>query len=379
MNSLPVITIFVRHSANCPYKEDPTYKRCSCKKHLRWFQNGKQHVKPTKQRTWAAAEDARRQLEKIWTANEQGEGLRPDAKQETITDKVKSFLEKKRSENLSPATIRKYEQQLPLFDNFLAVRNKFTPNSVTPTDVVEFRSSWKWADLTKIKAQQNLKSFIRFAFSKHNRQDLLDVLGDIKQTEAGIERRKPKPLSDDERRQLLNQVPITFADEQHKIPKIQMFIKAATSLGLSSIDMVKLRRRDVERAKNGILEIKRQKTKRPARPRMDPKLRAELLALANGNPEFIFWGGDTLTESATGWWQADLRRLFDDAGLWIKGNLSHRFRDTAVDRWLGQGASMTDVAAMLGDTLAVTEKHYADLASDRMIERLAKVPALSGD
>ena len=62
------------------------------------------------------------------------------------------------------------------------------------------------------------------------------------------------------------------------------------------------------------------------------------------------------------------------AGVYIPGNLSHRFRDTAVDFWLGAGCSMTEVAAMLGDTVATTEHHYADLASGRMKERLSKIP-----
>jgi hypothetical protein len=63
-----------------------------------------------------------------------------------------------------------------------------------------------------------------------------------------------------------------------------------------------------------------------------------------------------------------------NTGVWIKGNLSHRFRDTAVDFWLGAGCSMTEIAAMLGDTVAIVEKHYADSASKRMEERLARVP-----
>ena len=43
-----------------------------------------------------------------------------------------------------------------------------------------------------------------------------------------------------------------------------------------------------------------------------------------------------------------------------------------MDFWLGQGCGLPEIAAMLGDTVAVVEKHYADLASKRMTERLAK-------
>ena len=41
---------------------------------------------------------------------------------------------------------------------------------------------------------------------------------------------------------------------------------------------------------------------------------------------------------------------------------------------LGAGCDMTTIAALLGDSVAVAEKHYADLASARMRERLATVP-----
>ena len=62
----------------------------------------------------------------------------------------------------------------------------------------------------------------------------------------------------------------------------------------------------------------------------------ELLSVANGNPEFVFWSGAAgLPTSVATNWQADLRVLMEDAGVWIKGNLSHRFRDTVVDFWLG--------------------------------------------
>ena len=108
-----------------------------------------------------------------------------------------------------------------------------------------------------------------------------------------------------------------------------------------------------------------------------PGLRQELLTVINGNPRYVFWNGTSLPESATGLWQEDLRVLMKAANLWIKGNLSHRFRDTAVDFWLSQGVSLTDVAELLGDTVAIVERHYKDLDSKRQEERLAKLPVRS--
>ena len=111
----------------------------------------------------------------------------------------------------------------------------------------------------------------------------------------------------------------------------------------------------------------------------DHKWRAATYAtlLTYGGYKYIFWDGASKPTSAVGMWQADLREVMQKAGIWIKGNLSHRFRDTAVDFWLGEGCDMTEVAAMLGDTVAVCERHYANLASKRMEERLSKMPTRS--
>jgi hypothetical protein len=63
----PLITIFVRHAADCKYAGDEFCKRCNCHKHLRWSRNGKQYRRKSGSRTWAAAEDAKRRLEEELT------------------------------------------------------------------------------------------------------------------------------------------------------------------------------------------------------------------------------------------------------------------------------------------------------------------------
>ena len=75
--------------------------------------------------------------------------------------------------------------------------------------------------------------------------------------------------------------------------------------------------------------------------------------------------------------EARLRSLMMESGLDIKGNLSHRLRDTAVDFWLGAGWTLEEVADALGDTVAIVEKHYKEAASDRLEERIAKLPIRS--
>ncbi len=54
---------------------------------------------------------------------------------------------------------------------------------------------------------------------------------------------------------------------------------------------------------------------------------------------------------------AYFRRLFQRAG--VEGGHPHRFRDTFAVRMLEKGASLYDVAKLLGITVAVAERHYS--------------------
>jgi site-specific recombinase XerD len=127
--------------------------------------------------------------------------------------------------------------------------------------LIDYRAGWTWSDLTSIKAQQNLRGFIRICCKGNHRTDLLDSLGTLKETKQGRERRKPKPFTEKEIQKLLTQVPVTFSEEKVKIPRHQTMIRAMVSTGIAIVDAVQLQRHTLERAqKTGVLEVERQKT-----------------------------------------------------------------------------------------------------------------------
>src|SRR6266567_590205 len=290
-----VVVIFVRHRPNCEKAHFGAYHRgCDCPKFFRYSRAGRQRRESANTRSWASAEAHAKELEArlngASSPASDSSTASPAAKhnaQATIAQLVETFITRKESENINAATIRKLRYQLSLFEQFTASRTKFYPSDITPQDVIDFRASWKsWGDLTRIKAQQNLRGFLRFSCDG-NRQTVLDALGAIKQTRDGRERRKPKPLSETELKKLLAQVPKTFADEPQKIPLVIAFIKCAVSTGLACTDVVHLERRVLEAA-DGVLEIERRKTGRKATPRIDHALRDQLLTVMNGNPKFVF-------------------------------------------------------------------------------------------
>ncbi len=328
-----------------------------------------QHKESTGTRSWTAAEEWRQRKQKILDAQFLL-GITPDelpTAQGTIATAVAAFLDKKESENIGSSQRRKLQYQIGLFETFMSGRSKFFPKDITARDVLEFRSGWngEWSDLTKIKMQQNLRGFLRFCLTGEHRTEVMDALATIRETREGKERRKPKPFTEAEIQSILEKI---------TDPKMATLVRLMVSTGLAIRDAMQLERKNI---KDGWLRIERQKTDVSVRQKLDAALHRELMAVLNGNERYVFWHGNNLPESETTRLQLHMRKIMKSAGVYIKGNVFHRFRDTCVDYWLGAGWSLTDVAAGLGDTLVIVEKHYADLASKRMESRLEKLPTRS--
>jgi integrase len=364
---------FTRHRKSCPSVDrGEFFPRCDCPKFLRYYLNGRLRRPSAQTRTWSVAEEKAVELQ---TQLEKGNPItvRRETENPTIEQLVVTFIAAKQSEGVSQRRIKKLEYQLTCFERWMAERGRFYPHLITPTDLIGFRSSWdalRWQTTTKVKAQQNLRTFLRFC-CRENLSDLLSTLKTIRLSKEDHERLEPKPFTEREIKMLLTQIPRTFSPE--RVAQATLLVKFMLSTGLAIRDTLQLKRKDIS---NGWLRINRQKTHRPVRQSLDPAL-CELLLLGEG--EYVFWDGKFQVTSAVTAWQDDLRQLMQNAGLWIKGNTTHRFRDTAVDYWLGEGWSMTEVAAALGDTVAVTERHYASLASKRMESRLKKLPKRKWD
>jgi integrase len=383
-----VVTIYVRHNQECPHNNSPFYRGCHCSKWLRYSGDAclcrrtaqprkqhRQHKLAADTRSWAVAEDKRAELQRQLDSGVIA-SLTPtlDTKRPTIAQALNTFITAKESENISKDTIRKLRRQLGRFEQFMAERGKHFPSEITPTDLIDFRAGWSsWkSGVTKQKAQQNLRGFLR-SCCVENLPALLRALGTIKLTKADAARLEPKPFTDDEVHKLIAQVPKTFPGDTPRIERMPVLIRFMVATGLAIRDTIQLERAHIA---DGWLRLNRQKTGKAVTQRLDPDLHKELLAIAD-NHKFVFWNGTSQPTSATGSWQADLRTLMEDANLLIPGNLSHRFRDTAVDFWLAAGCTIVEVAALLGDTPTIVEKHYASLVSKRMQDTLAKLPVRS--
>jgi hypothetical protein len=127
-----------------------------------------------------------------------------------------------------------------------------------------------------------------------------------------------------------------------KVSRFTALIHLQVGTGLAVREAVQAERENI---KDGWLRIKRQKTGKDVVQKLDAGLHKELMAVLNGNPRYVFWDGNILPTSAVGIWLRHLRQIMSDAGLWTKGYLSQRFRDTFVDYMYGQGCSVGEIAA----------------------------------
>jgi integrase/recombinase XerD len=360
--SAPSITIFVRHSAVCSNRlEEEFFKRCNCRKHLRWFHNGSQHRQSAKTRSWSQAEVERRKLEACF--GEVGTPTIAPART-TIEQAIQTFIESKRNQGWASGVIKKYERELPRLEAFLTKRSKFFPSEIELRDLEAFRTTWEeWypSSATRQNVQARLRGFLRYCLEARW-IDRVPKLSSIKVNEVPT-----MPLSDDEYAKLLQQVATEFQDSG-KASKVHALIQLMKHSGLAITDSIMLERGKIEHdAKCYRIVTSRQKTGVHVSVPIPDDVAKEILAVLNGNPRYVFWGtGNGKVQTAVTNWQHDLRKLFR-ATFGKKTDFTpHCLRDTFAVDLLRKGVPLEEVSKLLGHkSIKTTEESYAKWVQSR--------------
>src|SRR5271168_2826792 len=146
VTAIPSIEIFVRHSADCSRHDNPTHKGCKCPKHLRWSHDGKQYRQAAKTRSWAIAEERRREMEARFKAADPSRPIEAvtidTTTRPTIQKAVELFLSDKRSQGLNDNFVKKYERELGRLFGFMKNQSRFFPHEMTVEDFTVFRAGW---------------------------------------------------------------------------------------------------------------------------------------------------------------------------------------------------------------------------------------------
>jgi integrase len=93
-----------------------------------------------------------------------------------------------------------------------------------------------------------------------------------------------------------------------------------------------------------------------------PDLKSELDKLPLNGGYYFLQGQSEKHYTQTDAWRTILNDAFKKD---IPGFHAHRFRHTAAVNWLASGLTMEEVAALLGNSVQVVEKHYASFCGAR--------------
>lgn len=359
MNAAPVITIFVRHNAECKYKGDEFEKRCRCRKHLRWSQNGKQFRSMARTRSWADAEKAKRDLE------DRLAGRTPETKPEenaTLMARcVEVFLQDKGVQGVTRKVIGKYKRELERLQVFCAKKGVYTVQGITREMLTAFCATWEEtypSSTTRAKVRERLRSFFRYCYEAQW-LSRIPALPKIK-----IDEPPTMPLTTEEYERLLDATYGVVPDPA-QAARVRALFGLMRHTGLAIRDALTLERNEIQYDKKKNLHrivTDRQKTNVHVSVPIQPDVAQELLHVLNGNPRYVFWSGDGEEESITkNWTKYYITPAFKAAGLHDGSHMkSHRLRDTFAVDLLQKGVPLEEVSKLLGhSSIKTTEKHYA--------------------
>ncbi len=352
-----VITIFVRHSEGCKYAGDEFCRRCNCRKHFRWTQNGKQYRRKAGTRSWEQADKKRRELEDQLAGRvteEKHEGL-------LLAQALETFDANKEAQGIKPRVRAMYKRELKRLREFSEARTLFTVRqALTIDNLIALRATWTpvyKSSYSRSVVQKHLNHFLRFCYNA-GWIDRIPKLSPIKVDEPETE-----PLTETEYAKIIKAA----------TGKTRTLIKLMRWSGLAIRDASTLQRTDLHFDKDkDIYKIIRERTKtgEPLYIPIPKDVAEEVIAVLNGSPVYVFWNrqkSDSSEYRHAGYMGELVADAFKDAGVQSDGHMvSHRLRATFAVDMLQKGVPLEHVSKLLGHkSVTTTERHYAKWVKGR--------------
>jgi len=358
----PTITIFVRHSADCKYQGDEFWKKCNCRKHLRWTQNGVQHRRKAGTRSWAEAENAKRDLE----AQLSGKAPEPGSQTKPLDEAIKTFIQDKTNQGVSKGVLGKYDRELERFNKFCTKHSVYAVQGINAELLTKFVATWQEqydSALTRSKVRERLRGFLRYCYQSEWLSRIPQV------SKIKVDQAPTLPLNEKQFEKLLDAVYGTLEDKTTQT-KVHALLQLMKNSGLAIRDALTLKREELlfDKAKKLYrVTTSRQKTGVHVSVPIPADVATELLEVLNGNPKYVFWSGNGLQESIAKNFQKHLKKVFEAAGLYTGDHMvSHRLRDTFAVNLLEKGVPLEEVSKLLGhESIKTTEHSYARWVKSR--------------
>src|ERR1022692_1583107 len=341
-----MIALFRRHQASCKLTSRKK-RNCRCPIWAEGTVHGQKIRRSLDLRDWEAANRLVREWEIYTPANSV-----------SVAEACKRFIADAKARHLREGSILKYGQAVkslnPLADKMM--------RQVSVDDVRSLRECWKISGLTMQKRLETIKAFFKFCVASGWIEK-----NPAESVKAPVVTQKPTmPFTDEEIRNILEALETKYL-EAHPFSsdlmkrKIRAFILVMLYSGIRISDCVFLRK---DRVKDGKLFIRTHKTNVPVWVPLPPEAVEGLGDCGPG--DFYFSTGAGKVKTWTTEWEERLKKVFVLAGMPYAH--SHMLRDTFSVRLLVKGVPLETVAALLGNTVNVCEKHYAPWVQARKDE-----------
>ena len=370
---IPSITIYVRHAADCPHAEEETWKRCNCRKHLRWTWEGKQLRRSAKTRSWAAAERAKRALEMQYETALAGEPAKDD-EPVTIEQAVAAFLADKTGAQAADNTISKYKLTLSRLQAFSTAQGLFFVREITLEHLSTWRATWSryyGSSFALRNNQSRLRAFFRYC--ENARWIAFNPARPLSAIKIRDEDYEVNPFTEAQVKKIISAIP--ECDHINKVnqERVRLVMLLQRWSGLSLVDATCLSREELVRAGGKYcVDTSRRKTGTRVNVPIPDWLGRELSRYGDKNQRHFFWTGTSTPKSVTGTYDKLYRKVFQKAR--IADGSSHRFRHRFAVALLEAGVDIRIVSRCLGHkNLATTEKFYAKWSTKQQSTLQAEV------
>jgi len=332
-----MLNLWRRHIGKCRQSTRTVVNKCSCPIWVEGSLHGAKVRRSLDLRSWEAAQKVVRDWEARQTVSV------------SLGEAFGRFLADCSARNLGVETVGKYDLLRREMTEAFGSR---PVDSVSVEDLSRFRESWKLGPLSASKKIERMRTFYRFCLDR----------GWCEKNPAKAVR-TPKvtqnptlPFSDDELVKIRESVD-AYPDRPHgRRVQLRAFILLLEHSGLRIRDVVTFSK---DKISGGRMFLRTAKTGASVKMPLPPVVLEALDPL----PARPFWSGECEPKSAVGDWQRTLARLFKIAG--VPDAHPHRYRDSAAVKWLNCGVSLENVAALLGNSVKIVEKHYSPWVASR--------------
>jgi integrase len=272
----------------------------------------------------------------------------------TVEDSVEKFLADCAARNLNTSTYGKHKRLTTRLSDYCVRKGIARLDQLTPEALRHFRTSWDLGPRTALKELERLRAFLRFCVE--NSWLLTNPARVIKPPQVRVVPRVPFSAGD-------IQKIIAVAKDDRELA----FILTLRHTGLRIGDASLLR---VTHLSENRIYLYTTKAGTPVSIVIPERLVALLNTLRPRGGFFFVRGESTAMHTTADLWRRRIKILCKEAG--VLPDHPHRFRHTLAADLLSRGASVEDVAAVLGNSPAVVHKHYSQWIKGRQ-DRLDEI------